>query len=182
MTGLNLPFTIQNRTLPVQWRMNLQQRIESMARERREMIGRLEFREAGAWLGEPAGFPLAAEADLPRPREMLAGYGIAGALLSHWSGQTVSPREGNRELFAAREAASAGTAAPGPGFPGSTAPALLGGPRACRSCRTTRWRRPSPCRGSRPDPPTPPPHRLPTRFWPECGCSPAPTTSPWPPG
>jgi len=86
--------------------MSLVERLESIAREKRARIARLGFRDASAWLGPPAGFPLAREADLPRLRALLGEFGIEGALVSHWSGLTVSPEHGNRALFAALEGAA----------------------------------------------------------------------------
>jgi len=72
--------------------------IRQMAQVRRECAGKLRFFDAGIWLGQPVGFPLARS--LP-PEELGSVIGrdfVTGGLISHWRGKTVSAQDGNLVL------------------------------------------------------------------------------------
>jgi hypothetical protein len=106
--------------------MNFDRRIEETSREKREQVERLELFDANVWLGEPAGFPLAAAMDWPELKRTMEGYGIRQALVSHWAGLWVAAQEGNRRLLAAVPEPGA-PAVPGiwtglPLFPGEEGP------------------------------------------------------------
>jgi hypothetical protein len=76
----------------------LEARIEALALGRREQAESLQLYDANAWLGEPAGFPLAREMEVPALGQALRDYGIRSALVSHWAGLRVAPQAGNRAL------------------------------------------------------------------------------------
>ena len=81
--------------------MTVESQIEQMAHARRECARKLGFLDAGIWLGQPVGFPLARQ--LP-PEELASVIGksfITGGLVSHWRGKTVSAQDGNLALQAA---------------------------------------------------------------------------------
>ena len=72
--------------------------LEAMVRERKELAEQLRFFDCSLWLGQPGGFPLAEEM-LPQALQQAAAASyIAGGMVSHWLGKTVSPQEGNRAL------------------------------------------------------------------------------------
>lgn len=78
----------------------MEARIGQMCRTRRERAGKLAFFDAGIWLGQPVGFPLARQ--LP-PGELASVVGkdfVTGGLVSHWRGKTVSAQDGNVALAA----------------------------------------------------------------------------------
>ena len=79
----------------------LEARIEALALERRQQAESLRPFDASAWLGEPAGFPLAREMQPPELLRALRGYGIQAALVSHWAGLRVAPQAGNSALVQA---------------------------------------------------------------------------------
>ncbi len=83
----------------------LEQRIAELARRRREQAEGLELFDANAWLGEPAGFPLAREMEAAELGQTLPRYAIRSALVSHWAGLRVGPQAGNRLLAEALGAA-----------------------------------------------------------------------------
>ena len=84
-------------------------RIQELAARRREAASRLGLFDANLWLGRPQGFPLADEFDVAALRGAMAEHFIAGGLVSHWRGKTVSPQEGNAALQAmGQELAAAG--------------------------------------------------------------------------
>ena len=85
----------------------LEARIEALALERRQLAESLQPFDANAWLGEPAGFPLAREMQPPELLRALRGCGIQAALVSHWAGFKVAPQAGNGAL--AQALALAGT-------------------------------------------------------------------------
>jgi hypothetical protein len=95
----------------------LERRIASLARARREQAERLELFDASCWLGEPAGFPLARAMGAEELARSLPQYGIRSALVSHWAGLRVAPREGNRLLAAALGRAGEGLRAVCTGLP-----------------------------------------------------------------
>ena len=72
--------------------------IADMARERRELAGRLGFLDSELWLGPPDGFPLAEEMRPEALHQAAVTSHIAGGLVSHWLGKTVSAQDGNRAL------------------------------------------------------------------------------------
>ena len=76
----------------------LEARIEALALERRQQAESLRPFDANAWLGEPAGFPLAREMQPPELLRALRGCGIQAALVSHWAGLRVAPQAGNSAL------------------------------------------------------------------------------------
>jgi hypothetical protein len=76
----------------------LEARIEALALERRQQAESLRPFDANAWLGEPAGFPLAREMQPPELLRALHGCGIQEALVSHWAGLRVAPQTGNGAL------------------------------------------------------------------------------------
>jgi hypothetical protein len=106
--------------------MDIDRQIEEDAREKREQAERLELFDANAWLGEPAGFPLAEALGWPELHKALRRYGIREALVSHWSGLQVAAQEGNRRLLeAGGETGSPGVQAIWTGlpvFPGEEGP------------------------------------------------------------
>lgn len=79
----------------------IETRIREMAAERRERIERLKLFDANLWLGRAQGFPLAREMDAAGLQAAMEERGIAGGLVSHWSGKTASPQQGNALLLAA---------------------------------------------------------------------------------
>lgn len=79
----------------------IETRIREMAAERRERIERLKLFDANLWLGRAQGFPLAREMDMAGLRAAMEERGIAGGLVSHWSGKTASPQQGNTLLLEA---------------------------------------------------------------------------------
>ncbi len=95
----------------------LEARIEALARERRQQAERLELFDANAWLGQPAGFPLARGMQAPELRQALPVYGIRSALVSHWMGLRVAPQAGNRALAEALGPAGSGLWALWTGLP-----------------------------------------------------------------
>jgi len=118
----------------------LEERIEALVRERREQSERLELFDANAWLGDPAGFPLARGLEAPALRQALQGCGIRSALVSHWTGLRVSAQAGNAALSEALGRDGAGLRAlwtglplfpreegPLPGLGGFPVPAVLTG-------------------------------------------------------
>jgi len=72
--------------------------LESLERERRDRAQQLRFFDAGIWLGQPQGFPLARELPPDELHRVARGYYLTGGLVSHWAGFTVSAQEGNRAL------------------------------------------------------------------------------------
>ena len=72
--------------------------IEKMARERRELAGRLGCFDANFWLGRPQGFPLAREAKAGEVAEIWRSSFIASGLVSHWHSKIMSAQDGNRAL------------------------------------------------------------------------------------
>jgi hypothetical protein len=95
----------------------LEARIEALARVRRAQAERLELFDANAWLGEPAGFPLAREMGAEELGQALPRYAIRSALVSHWAGLQVAPQAGNRRLAEALGAAGGGMRAIWTGLP-----------------------------------------------------------------
>jgi len=87
----------------------LEARIEALSRGRKEQAERLELFDANAWLGEPAGFPLARGMDAPGLRKALEGCGSREALVSHWAGLRVAAQAGNRALAQALGQAGGGS-------------------------------------------------------------------------
>jgi len=86
----------------------LERRIAALALARREQAERLELFDANAWLGEPAGFPLAREMGAAELSRTLPLYAIRSALVSHWAGLQVGPQAGNRLLAEALGQAGGG--------------------------------------------------------------------------
>jgi hypothetical protein len=76
----------------------LEARIEALAQDRKLQAESLELFDANAWLGEPAGFPLARGMEAPALRQALQACGIRSALVSHWAGLRVSAQAGNTAL------------------------------------------------------------------------------------
>ena len=72
--------------------------IRSMAQERRQLAGRLQFHDANLWLGQPKGFPLATELPVAQLAGTLARYQLCGGLVSHWRAAAVSAQDGNAAL------------------------------------------------------------------------------------
>jgi hypothetical protein len=72
----------------------LEARIEALALERRQQAESLRPFDANAWLGEPAGFPLAREMQPPELLRALRGCGIQAALVS-LGGAEVTRQAGN---------------------------------------------------------------------------------------
>jgi hypothetical protein len=68
---------------------------EAYARRRDE----LSFHDCSIWLGEPADFPLAAAYGFEEMRAYMYSHHIAGGLISHWAGLTLSPQRGNQALL-----------------------------------------------------------------------------------
>jgi len=81
---------------------SIEEQIKEMADRRREVAEKLRFFDAGIWLGEPAGFPLAHELPLGRLGEALRERFLSGGLVSHWYGK-VSAQDGNAVLMQAME-------------------------------------------------------------------------------
>jgi hypothetical protein len=95
----------------------LEARIEALALERRQQAESLRPFDANAWLGEPAGFPLAREMQAPELVGALRGCGIRSALVSHWAGLRVAPQAGNGALAQALGGAGEGLRACWTGLP-----------------------------------------------------------------
>jgi hypothetical protein len=95
----------------------LEARIEALALERRQQAESLRPFDANAWLGEPAGFPLAREMQAPELGGALRGCGIRSALVSHWAGLRVAPQAGNGALAQALGGAGEGLRACWTGLP-----------------------------------------------------------------
>ena len=95
----------------------VEREIARLADTRRRAMHNLDFFDAEAWLGKPAGFPLAQEMSRQGLAGALAEVGITGCCYSHWSGHTVSAQEGNRALLAEAQAAGAGFHAIWTGLP-----------------------------------------------------------------
>lgn len=72
--------------------------LRRMAAERRAQLEALELLDAGLWLGEPSGFPLAGEGTPETLRADMALYGLRGGLVSHWRGVTESAQAGNESV------------------------------------------------------------------------------------
>ena len=81
----------------------IEKQLRQMARERDDLVRRLDFFDANIWLGKPenfplSGFPLARElktADLDRA---VRKHRISEGMVSHWRSKTVSAQEGNAVL------------------------------------------------------------------------------------
>jgi hypothetical protein len=71
-----------------------------MMEDRRLKATSLRFVDAGIWLGAPVGFPLACELPAEELASVLGKGFIAGGLVSHWRGKTVSAQDGNIALEA----------------------------------------------------------------------------------
>jgi hypothetical protein len=69
-----------------------------MVEHRRQIAARLRFLDAGIWLGAPAGFPLARELPAEELAALISKGLVAGGLVSHWRGKTVSAQDGNLAL------------------------------------------------------------------------------------
>jgi hypothetical protein len=78
--------------------VNVEARIREMAAARRQCAGGLRFLDAEIWLGAPVGFPLARELPSGQLASLLGKRFIAGGLVSHWRGKTVSAQDGNLAL------------------------------------------------------------------------------------
>jgi len=72
--------------------------IQAMADDREKRIKQLRLFDAGIWLGEPVGFPLAFELPPEQLPSALKDHCITGGLVSHWRSYTVSAQEGNLAL------------------------------------------------------------------------------------
>jgi len=70
-----------------------------MMESRRRLARKLGFFDAGIWLGPPAGFPLARELSPEELPQVLQKRFLAGGLVSHWRGKTVSAQQGNADLL-----------------------------------------------------------------------------------
>ena len=75
-------------------------------REGREIIDdytrrreRLAFHDCSIWLGEPADFPLATAFAFEEMCDYMLSHNVAGGLISHWAGLTLSPQSGNKALL-----------------------------------------------------------------------------------
>ena len=95
----------------------LEARIEALALERRQQAESLRPFDANAWLGEPAGFPLAREMQAPELVRALGSCGIRSALVSHWAGLKVAPQAGNEALAKALDGAGVALRACWTGLP-----------------------------------------------------------------
>ncbi|MGO8702399.1 MAG: hypothetical protein ACLQVA_01175 [Candidatus Brocadiia bacterium] len=82
---------------------SIEAQIKEMADRRRDAAEKLRFFDAGIWLGEPTGFPLAHELSPDGLGAALKGRCITGGLVSHWHGKTVSAQDGNEALTRALE-------------------------------------------------------------------------------
>lgn len=69
-----------------------------MADDRGKRLRKLCVFDAGIWMGQPAGFPLAEELKPDQLKSVFKKYHISGGLVSHWRGLTVSAQEGNTAL------------------------------------------------------------------------------------
>ena len=78
--------------------MNCATDLDAMRSRRKELADRLRFFDANVWLGPAQGFPLAEELTVDRLETELADRLIAGALVSHWRGKTVSAQQGNADV------------------------------------------------------------------------------------
>jgi len=76
----------------------MKQTIKSMADDRVKRIKQLRLFDAGIWLGQPVGFPLAFEMPPEQLPTALKDHFITGGLISHWRSYTVSAQEGNLAL------------------------------------------------------------------------------------
>jgi hypothetical protein len=74
--------------------------IQQIAESRRRLARKLGFFDAGIWLGQPVGFPLAEELKPEQLDSALRRSFTSGGLVSHWRGATVSAQEGNLALEA----------------------------------------------------------------------------------
>lgn len=72
--------------------------IKAMASDRLKRLRKLRVFDSNLWLGQPVGFPLAEELKPNRLPEALKKHCIAGGLVSHWRGYTVSAQDGNLAL------------------------------------------------------------------------------------
>jgi len=72
--------------------------IEKQIARRRQVLNELAPIDAGVWLGEPEGFPLACEMK-PEDLDAFGGrYSLHGCLVSHWWGKTAGAAQGNAAL------------------------------------------------------------------------------------
>jgi hypothetical protein len=80
-----------------------------MVEHRRQIAARLRFLDAGIWLGAPVGFPWARELPAEELAALIRKGFVAGGLVSHWRGKTVSAQDGNLALEAVTASLPANT-------------------------------------------------------------------------
>ena len=84
--------------------MNIEQRIETTAEQKRGQLEGLGLFDTNLWLGRPAFFPLASALAPEGLGRLAREYGLRGALLSHWDSVHLSAQDGNLALTNAGQA------------------------------------------------------------------------------
>lgn len=75
---------------------------DTYARRRGELV----FHDCSIWLGESADFPLAKSFSFEEMQAYMRSHHVAGGLISHWAGLTLSPQRGNEVLLNVAESAT----------------------------------------------------------------------------
>ena len=74
------------------------EKLREMQVDKTGLVKELRFFDSNVWLGKPVGFPLSKELKAKNIQDACKKHYIAGTLISHWMGQSVSAQDGNEAL------------------------------------------------------------------------------------